>query len=105
MISRVVSLPADGEDDLIVIAVGDRGVVDTRHQHFAALGEAPPLLLAFVGGLAVHGLDVQAVLAFVSGDQLLLLERPAQVKRVGSDAEVLDRAVAVGDSDLDRDTS
>lgn len=36
---------AYGKSDLVSLAVGDWGVVNTGVEHFSAAGEAPPLLL------------------------------------------------------------
>ena len=95
--SFAFSLPADSEGDLILLAVGDRRVVHAGHQHFAALGEAPPLLLLAVGSFTVNNGDKQAVFALVALDQALLLQRAPEKFGVCADGKILLGSVAVDD--------
>ena len=79
-ISRALSrLPSGFEREFILLPVLDDRVVHSEEVLFAALRDAPPLLDGLIGGFAVHGQHIPAVLALLPGDELLLLTGLPQV--------------------------
>ena len=70
---------ACGEGDLIGVSIRDQGVVHTGGQHFAALGEAPPLLDRGVSRFPVYLQDKQSFAAVIAGDQRLLFQGAPEV--------------------------
>lgn len=97
----LADLPADIQHKVVHIAVRDGLAVHAELGKRAVHAVAPPLLLALVGGLAVHSQHIEAVLALCALDEVFLLERAAQVLFVGVDGE--GRVIAVQVVDVDGD--
>ena len=97
----LADFPADIQHKVVHIAVRDGLAVHAELGKRAVHAVAPPLLLALVGGLAVHSQHIEAVLALCALDEVFLLERAAQVLFVGVDGE--GRVIAVQVVDVDGD--